>query len=123
MKLKRLSSKDFDRVAATTQQGERAVAMARAVLVDGRAQADVAAEYGMTKQRVNGAVATIERAYAKSAESSSGWVTVELELPEPWAQELDRLLGVLLQCEDEAARARVCTQVLRSLRAAGQDLA
>ncbi len=66
MRLKRLTPQAFDRVAADTRMGEQAREMARAVLVNGRAQVDVATEHGMTKQRVSGAVATIERAYKKT---------------------------------------------------------
>ena len=57
MRLKRLTPQAFDRTAADTRLGEQAREMARAVLVDGRAQVDVATEHGMTKQRVSLAVA------------------------------------------------------------------
>jgi hypothetical protein len=53
MRLKRLTPQAFDRAAADTRMGDQAREMARAVLVDGRAQVDVATEHGMSKQRVS----------------------------------------------------------------------
>lgn len=117
MKLRRLTPQDFDRLAASTRMGDRACAMARAVLVDGRAQVDVATEYGMTKQRVSLAVGAIERAFVSSAAPGTGWVTVTLDLPESLALELAELSDSL-KGRPEDAQAKALAQVLRSMRAA-----
>ena len=100
MRLKRLTSLVFDRVAAETRMGDQALEMARAVLVDGRAQVDVATEYGMTKQRVSGAVATIERAYKKTTTPGVSSIRVELDLPEALALELMALIEAMEGCDD-----------------------
>jgi hypothetical protein len=123
MKLKRLTPEDFARVASRTRLGERARDMARAVLVDGRAQADVATEYGMTKQRVNAAVGAIERAYIQTAAPGTGWVSVALDLPEALALELASLVDALRGARDEAARTKALAQVTRAIRAAKNALA
>lgn len=122
MDLKRLTPQDFDRVAAKTRLKDRAREMARAVLVDGRAQTDVATQHGMSKQCVGQAVSAIKRAYSKMAARGSGWVTVALELPEALALEMASLVSELKGCSDQAAQSRATTQVVRSIRAARNSL-
>jgi len=122
MKLKRLSADDFDRLAAETRVKDRARDMARAVLVEGRAQADVAMEHGMSKQRVNLAVGAIERAYFKSAAPGTGRVEVTLDMPEALALELSELIDGLKQCTDQERSAKALSQVLRSMATATHSL-
>ena len=102
MKLKRLSAEVFDRVADETRLGVRARSMARAVLVDGRLQAEVAAEHGVTYQRVSLAVGSIERAYRQMEASMTGMIQVVLDMPEVMAVEVASLAQALQQCEDTA---------------------
>lgn len=123
MKLTRLTPDDFDRLAAMTKLGDRARAMARAVLVDGRPQADVATEYGMTKQRVNLAVGAVKRAYGKAAAPGTGWVSLELELPESLALALGGFIDALRACPEDQAQAKALAQAVRSLEAARRGLA
>lgn len=122
MRLKRLTSQTFDQVAADTRLGDQAREMARAVLVHGRAQVDVAAEYGMTKQRVNLAVAAIERAYVKFATPGESSIRVELELPEALALELGALAEVLMQCQDAEQKSAVIEKVLSAARSGRKRL-
>lgn len=123
MKLKRLASQDFDRLALRTRLGDRARAMARAVLVDGRAQAEVAAENGVTKQRVNIAVAAIERAYLEAAAPGTGWINVELKLPEALALELANLMEAIEAASNQELRDKAVSSVLRALSSARHGLA
>ena len=116
MKLKRLSAEVFDRVADTTRLGDQARSMARAVLVDGRMQAAVAKEYGMTNQRVNLAVAAIERAYKQVAVPGVSIVRVEMELPETIVLELNALVEALRQCPDSQAVESVIDTVITASR-------
>lgn len=122
MRLKRLTSKTFNQVAADTRLGDQAREMAHAVLVHGRAQVDVAAEYGMTKQRVNLAVAAIERAYVKFATPGESSIRVELELPEALALELGALAEVLMQCQDAEQKSAVIEKVLSAARSGRKRL-
>ncbi|CAJ0902747.1 hypothetical protein R20233_04826 [Ralstonia sp. LMG 32965] len=116
MRLKRLAPDVFDRVAAGTRLGDQARDMARAVLVDGRAQVDVATEHGMTKQRVSLAVATIERAYKKFSPPGVSAIRVELDLPESLALELDALSKALARSNDTELKASVIEKVLAAAR-------
>ena len=113
MKLKRLSAEVFDRVADETRLGVRARSMARAVLVDGRLQAE---EHGVTYQRVSLAVGSIERAYRQMEASMTGMIQVVLDMPEVMAVEVASLAQALQQCEDTALAHEVLQRVLVSAR-------
>jgi hypothetical protein len=123
MRIKRLAPQTFDHVADTTRLGAQAREMARAVLVDGRAQADVAVEYGMTKQRVNLAVAVIKRAYVTFAEPGESFIRCELDLPEALALELSELAEALAQCPDAERREAITEKVLVAVRNGRKRLA
>ncbi len=123
MRIKRLAPHTFDLVAADTRLGAQARDMARAVLVDGRAQADVATEYGMSRQRVNLAVAAIERAYVKLAAPGESSIRFELELPEALALELSALAEALVQCPDAERRGAAVGKVLAAARSGRKRLA
>lgn len=123
MRLKRLTLQAFDRAAADTRMGDQAREMARAVLVDGRAQVDVATEYGMSKQRVSGAVATIERAYKKVTTPGVSAIRVELDLPEALALELGALADALEQCKDAALKQTVIEKATAAIKSGRRRLA
>jgi len=116
MRLKRLTPQAFDRAAADTRMGDQAREMARAVLVNGRAQVDVAAEYGMSKQRVSGAVATIERAYKKTTTPGVSSIRVELDLPEALALELAALAETIKGCNDPIRLAEALERATNAVR-------
>lgn len=122
MRLKRLTPQAFDRTAADTRLGEQAREMARAVLVDGRAQVDVATEHGMTKQRVSLAVAAIERAYKKATTPGVSSIRVELDLPEALALELAALAEAMKGCEDVAKSAEALEKATTAVRKATKFL-
>ena len=122
MRQNRLTPKAFDRAAADTRMGDQAREMARAVLVDGRAQVDVATEYGMSKQRVSGAVATIERAYKKTTTPGVSSIRVELDLPETLALELAALAEAMKGCDDAARCAEALDKATNAVRKAAKLL-
>ena len=95
VKLKRLSSEDFERVVELTRLQGAACGMARAVFVDGRSQAEVAAEYGVSRQRIHLAIGVIEKAYMKYAPSGHNSVRVSLDLPERIALALAAFMEIL----------------------------
>ena len=123
MRLKRLTQQTFDRAASDIRMGDQAREMARAVLVDGRAQVDVATEYGMSKQRVSGAVATIERAYKKTTTPGVSAIRVELDLPEALALELGALVEALVKCSDPDLGQSVIEKVLAATKSGRKRLA
>ncbi|HCY63670.1 MAG TPA: hypothetical protein DHV59_12755 [Oxalobacteraceae bacterium] len=122
MKLVRLSPQDFSRLAEQTKLGEAARAMARAVLVDGRTQTEVASDYGMTKQRVGLAVGAIHRVYEQSDGKSMAWVSVALDLPDFLSHQLADLMESLKTCEDEKKRQKALSVVSHSIASAKLSL-
>lgn len=123
MKLQRLSPEEFDRiVAAKPRMHEQTRNMARAVLVDGRTQGNVAAEYDMSQQRVQVAVASIERAYMAKAGAGGGVVRVSLEMPESLALELGVLFDALKGCQDATLAGAAVDQAIAGIRGATRQL-
>lgn len=94
MKLVRLSAKDFARIAAGTRLGPAATNMASSVLVERKGLPEVAAEHGVTKQRVFLAVEAVRKEYLKSGEQC-GDFAVEIELPHRLAVPLEQFLLAL----------------------------
>jgi hypothetical protein len=123
MKLKRLPRSVFDQAAAYSNQDARTHAMARAVLVDGRTQVDVAKEYRVTKQRVNGAVKTVVNAYNQRMMPWGGTIRVELDVPESLVVELGLLADALLVCDDADKKAEVLASLLSAIRDGATALA
>lgn len=115
MELKRLSSDDFERLADETNLGEHARLMARAVLVDGRGQAEVATENDMSRQRINLAVGAIKRAYKAAGGSAGGIVSVLLEVPECLALELATFNKALASCSNDELRKAVLDKAISGL--------
>lgn len=83
---------------------------------------DVAAEYGMSKQRVSGAVATIERAYKKTTTPGASSIRVELDLPEALALELAALSEAMKECGDAAKSAEALDKATNAVRKAAKLL-
>lgn len=107
MKLVRLSTSDFARIASRTRLGPAATAMASGILVERRGLAEVAAEHGVTKQRVFLAVETVRKEYSKSLEQC-GSLAMELELPHMLAVPLEKFfLAVNAQESAEVKLAMV----------------
>ena len=85
------------------------------ILLDGLTQADVANEYGMTKQRVGLAVGAIHRVYEQSTGKNMAWVSVAMELPDYLARELAGLVESLQACPDEKKRQKALSVVSHSI--------
>lgn len=115
MKLKRLSGEDFERVVELTRLQGAACSMARAVLVDGRSQADVAAEFGVTRQRIHLAIGVIEKAYMKYAPPGHNSVRVSLELPERIALALAAFMEVVDRVPQNTNREHVIAVVEQAI--------
>lgn len=95
MKLKKLSPAEFDRVANETGMEPSTIQMVRDVLVYGRPQTAVAAEHGMSKQRIFKAVTAIEKKYFTTEGDGDALVSAELLLPEKIALELAAISSVM----------------------------
>lgn len=94
MKLVRLSANDFARIASRTRLGPAATVMAAGILVERRGLAEVAAEHGVTRQRVFLAVESVRKEYSNSLEQC-GNLAVELELLHTLAAPLEQFVLVL----------------------------
>jgi len=121
MKLSRLSAEDFVRIAAKTKMGVDAQLMAKRVLVDQRALAEVASEHAVTKQRVHLAVETIREKYAIMREHC-GWINAELEMPHTLALELERFAAALGTQLEPGARQVAVGKVAKALASAQHAL-
>ena len=122
MRLKRLTPQAFEQIAADTRMGDQARQMARAVLVDGRTQVDVAAEYGFSKQRVSLAVSSIERAYKKTSAPGVNFIRVELDLPEELALELAVFSDALRRHADVSQASEALEKTVGAVRRASNRL-
>ncbi|MDE4928787.1 TrfB-related DNA-binding protein [Ralstonia insidiosa] len=121
MKLKRLSPDEFDSLPwmAKTRFHDQTWSILRAVLVDGRTQADVATEYGVSKQRVNSLMGDFKRNYiAQAAATSNAVVSVTLEMPEQLALEVAGLLDALKACTDEDKKTEALEKAQNAVRRA-----
>jgi hypothetical protein len=119
MRLKRLTAADFNRLADGTRLKDRTRQLAWEVLVDGDSPSDVAARAGMTKQRVGLAVGVIEKAYFADQSGGLGWVSLEMELPETIALQLDDVAKALKTSGDQAKleqAAQIITAALAQAR-------
>lgn len=122
MKLTRLTSAEFDRIVGKSRMNEQTKAMARAVLVDGRPKADVAAENGLSKQRMTLVMRSVHRAYQKTTMPANSWISMEIELPEGLAIELDEVTDKLKNITDETQCAKAISALVQALRTARNNL-
>ena len=122
MKLKKLSASEFDRVARLTGMEEQTIAMAREVLVFGRKQTEIAAETGVTKQRIFKVVVKIEQAYFNSESDGGALVSLDLHLPEKLALELASISAILESRAVTVSDMKVIDEALAALVKARQVL-
>ncbi|WP_230971747.1 TrfB-related DNA-binding protein [Nitrogeniibacter aestuarii] len=126
MKLVRLSPDVFDRVVVGTKMQERARDFAREVLVDGKAQSDVAVSHGVKKQWVNRSVGAVSAVYFKQSKSTEGaddaLVEIQVTVPGVIAQELTRFAQAFDACLDADSRSSIIERVARTLQHAASRL-
>lgn len=81
---------EFERLAKRVRFSARGRETARAVLVDGKRQADVAREYGIPRQYVQVSVRAIlrRRRVLGSRKKPPGWVSVTVVVPRPIARQI-----------------------------------
>lgn len=93
MKVKQLSPQAFNIAAKTATDrgllGDKALSIARAVLVDGHTQAQAANLYDVTRQRASYAVSQFREIYEELQPVVAGaYVSMNLDLPDQLAHEL-----------------------------------
>ena len=121
IKLKKLTPETLDSVVAKTRLGKQAQSIAHTVLVDGKTQSEAAAEYGVTRQRVNLVMTTVNRAYDKHG-ATDALISVQLALPERLATEFSALAEALEQCSDQEKRCAVIDKVQAAVSGARRRL-
>jgi hypothetical protein len=122
MKLKRLSSQAFEQAIAHTALGAQARAILHEVLVSGRAQVDVACEFGVSKQRVNSLMGVFKQAYIQAADPGMTLISVELELPEGLAIGLRDLMHVASNGTDQSRMTKVVNKLVMHVTQARKEL-
>lgn len=81
MQKRQLKATEFDKLAKASKQQQRSIDMARAVLVQGQTQKDVAAEYGCTASRVSAVVAKFWSLHTERQATPEGYVVMTVTLP------------------------------------------
>lgn len=92
-RLRRYSAREFDRGAAISRLENENIELARAVLVDGRRQNEVAKDAGVVRQRVNQLVKKMVQYIEEANPVPRGWKTDTVTLPLnvwPKVRELER---------------------------------
>ncbi len=117
MKLTQLSLDDFERLAGKTEMETDARTMAKGVLVYRRSLLEMAAQFGVSKQRVHQAVELIRKVYAKSKEHD-GLFSVELELPHVLAVRLEQLAAAISEQNDSSVREAALAKLGRAFTSA-----
>lgn len=84
---------EFDRLSSRTRLRDRGLTMARAVLVDGRSQSEVAAEHGVHRQSVHQSCRAVlnQRRYKSNRKRPKSWVSVTVVVPHALAREIRQL--------------------------------
>jgi hypothetical protein len=124
VKLQRIGQKDFDTLAGKTELQANAREMARLVLVEGETMGQVGEKFGVSRQRVSLAVEVIRRAHqAGLGMSRSGWVRVDLDLPEALSVLVAEFVEALEQSgASKEAKAVAIAQISKALVAAKAGL-
>lgn len=119
--LKRVDAREFARLAAMTGLQPAACEMARLVLVEGKTLTEAAAQCGTYKQRVSLAVESIRRVH-QGAVTRSGWVRMEVEMPERLSKGLVELLEAMKVAKSRDEKALALVQVEHAIARALQTL-
>ena len=86
-----MSPSDFDKLVHRSRLRARGREAARAVLVDGMTQRDVAVEFGVSKQAVSAWVHAVLRQRRPANQPPASWQTITLTVPSWLAREMRRL--------------------------------
>lgn len=81
----------FEEAAARTRLSDKGKAAARAVLVDGRKQADVAREFGVDRSAVARYVRSLLVGHGEVGHFPPTWETVTVTVPKRLAQQIRKL--------------------------------
>ena len=119
--LKRIDAREFAKLSEKTRLGANAREMARLVLVEGKTMPEAAALCGTYKQRISLAVGSIRRVH-QSSSTRSGWVRLEVELPERLSAQLTALLIALKSSKSSTAKSLALAQIEDALHKARQTL-
>lgn len=95
-----VSATEFDRAAAICRMTESSVALARAVLVEGHRQSDVARSHSTTRQWVSEVVRKMRGYLGEANPIPPGWRADVVVLPEerwPEVREVERAARALLR--------------------------
>lgn len=123
LNIKKLSALEFRRILVGTRFNEQSRQILWAVLGEGRGQAEVAEQFGVTRQRVNRLMGFFRTTYASKAMASTAEVSATFELPSSVAIDLGAFLGDYKASQDGMAKAKALEALEQSLRQARALLA
>lgn len=121
--IKKLSALEFRRILIGTRFNDQSRQILWAVLGEGRGQAEVADQFGVTRQRVNRLMGFFRTAYAAKAMASTAEVSATFELPSSLAIDLGGFLADYKASEDGTAKAKAVDALAQSLKQARTLLA
>ncbi|MFY2610585.1 TrfB-related DNA-binding protein [Achromobacter ruhlandii] len=123
MKLKRLTDEGFAQLAKHTRLRDKALAIARAILVEGEPVPAVCRENGVTSSRAYSILERIEKAYLTSdVVPRDALVEVTMMLPQGVSRELERYSAAIVGTDNAGERARTADQLAASIRAVTQQI-
>ena len=94
MAITRISAEDWKRMEPALQSCQLStINMAKAVLVEGRKQSEVAKEFNAAKQSVNYAIKKVTAIFADTGLASEGLIHVEAWLPPEVAKKVQKIIN------------------------------
>ena len=76
-----MTKAEFDRAVSQTRLQDRAIDMARMVLVEGHTKAEAARQHGVTRAAAGMAVARVEREHRAIVGCPPGWEVITIMVP------------------------------------------
>lgn len=102
---KRLTETEFEGIRPhLSQMKARSIQIARAVLVDGAKQSDLAEEHGITSKAVSQMVGTVWKAFMEHGSRPEGWVKLNVTLPPEMAVAVKQMEKAALEAAKDGKK-------------------
>jgi hypothetical protein len=122
-KISRVSKADFNRVLGETRMLEANKEIAFAVLVDGKAQSEVAEATGQSRSNVQRIVEQA-RGYLEAAmqDDSSAWIRTNVEMPKSVVDAWAELCSELVKCKAPKVSQAIIGRILGAIEQSTKTL-
>lgn len=99
---KKLTETEFEELKPHLgQMKARSIDIARAAIVQGAKQADLAAQYGITNKAVSQMVGAVWKAFLEHGSRPDGWVTLNVALPPEMAVVVKQMEKAAVEAEKD----------------------